>query len=315
MVSRREPVYLRRLGNLDPAPQRTAAHHGADWRGAVGGVGEGLRAHPSGRRRGSGAVCDSSGVDVPLVRGPRHIDDAYPDAVGRALRRVATGDLEGARSVLDEIRFEPVLKRVERWPSISVMARVYERDRYQCRYCGDKTILTPVMRLLARLFPDEFPMHPNWKATATHPAFVSRSTTLDHVTPLAGGGDPMVETNLVTACWGCNRRKGDLTLRELGWNLRDPADPTWHGLTELYEPAWIAAGRPALSESEMTWMRATRGPGLSVEALVAQDVLKLGHDLRPHRRDGGIDDPEASVPAGLQEDAIGHGVIQDDAGL
>jgi len=178
--------------------------------------------------------------------------------VREALLRVAEGEPEAARLTLRTIRFEPTPRRPERWPAISVVARVYSRDQYQCRYCGERTILPPVMRLLARLFPDEFPMHPNWKAELTHPAFVSRSTTLDHVAPIAGGGDPVAEENLVTACWGCNRRKGDLTLVELGWTLRAPADLEWRGLTEYYEPACIAAGRPPLSATEMTWMRATR---------------------------------------------------------
>jgi 5-methylcytosine-specific restriction endonuclease McrA len=197
-------------------------------------------------------------MDAASPRGPRQLDDPYPEVLERTLRRVVDGDLDGGRAILEEIRFEPAPKRVERWPATSTIARVYVRDRYQCRYCGEKTILPPVMRLLARLYPQGFPMHPNWKADATHPAFVSRATTLDHLMPLAGGGDPVAEDNLVTACWGCNRRKGDLTLEELGWVLRDPADSTWRGLTQFYEPAWVAAGRPALGESEMAWMRATR---------------------------------------------------------
>ncbi len=193
------------------------------------------------------------------MNGPRQLDDPYPAVLERALRFVIDGDVEGGRSVLDEIRFEPTPSSgVKRWPSTTVIARVYARDCYQCRYCGERTILTPVMRLLTRLYPEEFPMHPNWKASETHPAFVARSTTLDHVVPVAGGGDPVAESNLVTACWGCNRRKGDLTLEELGWELRDPTDTTWRGLTDLYEPAWVAVGRPALGASEQAWMRATR---------------------------------------------------------
>lgn len=205
---------------------------------------------------------------LPGTPVPRQLDDPYPEVIGRALQHVASGDREAAREALGEIPFEPPQRRVERWPAISVIAEVYARDCYQCRYCGERTILTPVMRLLSRLFPDEFPMHPNWRADGTHPAFVSRSTTLDHVVPVAGGGDPVDPSNLVTACWGCNRRKGDLLLEELGWQLRDPVDPGWRGLTELYERAWVAAGRPKLSESEMTWMRAVRrrSGGLSSQA-------------------------------------------------
>ncbi|ANC31958.1 HNH endonuclease [Isoptericola dokdonensis DS-3] len=201
---------------------------------------------------------ESGSADERRPPRPRQLDDPYPEALESALHHVADRDIDGARSVLQDIQFAPVPRRPERWPSTSVIAGIYARDCYQCRYCGEKTVLTPVMRLLSRLFPDEFPMHPNWKSDQTHPAFVSRSATLDHVQSIAGGGDPVAEDNLVTACWGCNRRKGDLRLDELGWELRDPADPHWRGLTELYEPAWIAAGRPKLSETEMTWMRATK---------------------------------------------------------
>lgn len=203
-------------------------------------------------------IWDGEVVDTASTRGPRQLDDPYPGVLAQALQRLVEGDREGARVVIDEIRFVPEPKRVERWPATSVVARVYARDCYHCRYCGEKTILTAVMRLVSRLFPDEFPMHRNWKADETHPAFVARSATLDHVVPIAGGGDPLDETNLVTACWGCNRRKGDLTLDELGWHLRDPADRAWRGLTELYEPAWIASGRPVLSETERSWLLATR---------------------------------------------------------
>lgn len=52
--------------------------------------------------------------------------------------------------------------------------RVYERDRYKCRYCDKQ---------LTRF-----------------------TATLDHVRPIAEGGDNGLE-NLVTACLGCNSRK------------------------------------------------------------------------------------------------------------
>ena len=210
-------------------------------------------------------LCDRlapSGIVVGMdarVPGPRQLDDPYPEVLERALRHLTVGNHDAAHAALEEIRFAPAPRRTERWPATSVIARIYAGDCYQCRYCGERTILTPVMRLISRAFPAEFPMHANWKASETHPAFVSRSTTLDHVAPVASGVDPLDEANLVTACWGCNRRKGDLTLDELGWQLREPADPAWRGLTELYEPAWIALGCPKLSETEMTWMRATRG--------------------------------------------------------
>jgi hypothetical protein len=118
-------------------------------------------------------------------------------------------------------------------------------------------VLTALLRLLARLYPDRLPYHPNWKASETHPAFLVLSATLDHVEPVAAGGTADL-TNLVCACWTCNRRKGDLRLADLGWTLRDPADPRWDGLSSQYEPLWVAVGSPALGEYEREWMRAVR---------------------------------------------------------
>lgn len=185
-------------------------------------------------------------------------DDPYPDTIDRIIKARIAGDEVTESKALAEIRFEPRLRRQERWPSRRVIARIYARDYYHCRYCGERVILTPVMRLVARLYPEQFPYHPNWKADSTHPAFVSRSATLDHIVPISNEGDPVDSDNLVTACWGCNRRKGDLWLDEIGWSLVEPADKAWKGLTELFFPLWEAAGRPDLSEDEAWWLRATR---------------------------------------------------------
>jgi hypothetical protein len=48
---------------------------------------------------------------------------------------------------MTRLRFLPLERKTERWPAMSVIARVYARDRYQCRYCGERVIRTAVMRL------------------------------------------------------------------------------------------------------------------------------------------------------------------------
>ena len=158
-------------------------------------------------------------------------DDTYPESLIRIIQARIQGDEEAAWSAVREISFVPRDRKKERWPAMSVIAKIYARDHYQCRYCGERVILTAVMRLISRLYPIQFPYHPNWKADSTHPAFVSRSATLDHVKPIVGGGDPIAPDNLVTACWNCNRRKGDLDLEEIGWSLVEPRDKDWRGLT------------------------------------------------------------------------------------
>jgi hypothetical protein len=63
------------------------------------------------------------------------------------------------------------------------------------------------MRLLARLYPEQFPYHAYWKG----------------------------------------RRKGDLRLEEIGWTLIEPADPGWMGLTDLYFRLWRPLSPSSLS--------------------------------------------------------------------
>ena len=48
---------------------------------------------------------------------------------------------------------------------------------------------------------------------------VRSNLTIDHVRPTSKGGDWSWE-NLVTACVKCNGKKGDSTLKQLGWKLK-----------------------------------------------------------------------------------------------
>jgi 5-methylcytosine-specific restriction endonuclease McrA len=59
--------------------------------------------------------------------------------------------------------------------------RIFERDDYQCVYCGER--------------------------------FEPEALTVDHVQPKMRGGDRS-GGNLVTACGGCNARKGSTRLAE-----------------------------------------------------------------------------------------------------
>ncbi|MDQ6946642.1 MAG: HNH endonuclease [Actinomycetota bacterium] len=141
----------------------------------------------------------------------------------------------------------------------ALAAQVFRRDRFTCRYCSARTIPTPIMRAISLMFPAEFRYHKNWKVGETHPAINSRSATVDHVEPHAHGGANQLE-NLVTACWGCNIRKGDRELRDLGWELLDVAQTDWVGLTNLYPRLWEvveATADPGPSDRALhrTWMR------------------------------------------------------------
>ena len=82
---------------------------------------------------------------------------------------------------------------------------IFERDKYTCQYCGKK----PPSRTDAVKWLD------------------TNILNLDHVLPRSRGGKT-TWTNTVVSCYKCNTKKGDSTLRELGWKLRaKPKAPEW----------------------------------------------------------------------------------------
>lgn len=75
----------------------------------------------------------------------------------------------------------------------------------------------------------------------------SKDLTLDHVHPVSKGGMKVWE-NVVTACVTCNGKKGDRTLKQMGWKLKKaPKAPSMQALK--YNKV-INKGLPLLQDSE-----------------------------------------------------------------
>lgn len=109
--------------------------------------------------------------------------------------------------------------------------RIFVRDGYIDRYSGERLVNPAVLRILSKLFPREFPFHPNWKMAKTHPAYWELFPTVDHVVPVARGGSDN-EENWVTTSMLRNSGKSNWTIEELGWKLLPPGDfSRWDGLT------------------------------------------------------------------------------------
>lgn len=94
----------------------------------------------------------------------------------------------GARTALDPIAYprhempaRPVMRR-------ALMLTVFQRDRWTCRYCGGRTIFTPVMALLGTMFPD-VPFPSKLQRGGAHPSVISCSAIVDQVIPDAHGGN------------------------------------------------------------------------------------------------------------------------------
>lgn len=181
--------------------------------------------------------------------------DSYPDLLAEIVTRLMSGDKTGADCRMASIAYARQVAGKRRSMPRDLMVRLYRRDHWTCRYCGKRTIFYPVMPLLGSIFPEHFPWHSNWKAGLTHPAVVECSSVIDHIVPGAAGGQWLDEGNLVTACWPCNARKGDLTLEQMCWELKPVAQSTWDGLSGCYPQLWEIAGRPA-GDAHPQWLRA-----------------------------------------------------------
>jgi CRISPR/Cas system Type II protein with McrA/HNH and RuvC-like nuclease domain len=55
-----------------------------------------------------------------------------------------------------------------------------------------------------------------------------KALTFDHVVPKSRGGKT-IWSNIVTACYDCNKKKGNRLPSEMGWKFKKkPQQPSWH---------------------------------------------------------------------------------------
>lgn len=106
--------------------------------------------------------------------------------------------------------------------------------------------------------PAEFPAHPIWKMSESHLGYWELWPTVDHVIPVARGGDD-APSNWVTASMFSNSAKGTALLEEIGWTLKTPGlSAEWDGLS-----SWLLtflAARPEFTSDAVVdrWYQATR---------------------------------------------------------
>jgi len=143
---------------------------------------------------------------------------------------LSRGAFEASGIARQEYPFVPPPPAVVRRHTEAQALRVFVRDGFVDRYSGDLLVFPPVLRVLTALLPDDFPFHRNWKMEETHQAYWELYPTLDHIVPVARGGEDH-EDNIVSTSMLRNSTKANSTLEELGWSLHAPGDvKLWDGL-------------------------------------------------------------------------------------
>lgn len=111
---------------------------------------------------------------------------------------------------------------------------LFIRDGFIDRYTGKRLLNPGILKILSYYFPDEFPYHPHWKMTETHIAYWELTPTLDHIFPIAKGGQDDVE-NWVTTSMKNNSIKSNYTIEEIHWTLFPKGNVVeWDGLTKVF---------------------------------------------------------------------------------
>lgn len=112
--------------------------------------------------------------------------------------------------------------------------KIFIRDGFIDRYSGQKLVFPAVLRLISKLLPKEFPFHKNWKMSECHIVYWELFPTVDHLLPVARGGEDS-ESNWVCTSMLRNSAKSNWLLEELGWELKPSGDfKKWDGLIHWF---------------------------------------------------------------------------------
>ena len=157
------------------------------------------------------------------------------EVISEACRALSRQDREKSRHILSsDYPFDRYRSSGRRYSDRQRLA-LYIRDGFIDRYSGDKLVFLPALRILSREFPGEFPYHPNWKMSECHIAYWRLTPTIDHIVPVARGGED-IESNWVCTSQLRNSAKSNWLLEEIGWELFPSGDFTeWDGLLNWYQ--------------------------------------------------------------------------------
>jgi 5-methylcytosine-specific restriction endonuclease McrA len=138
-------------------------------------------------------------------------------------------------------------------PNINTKACVLVRDRFTCRYCGNRLYLAQAVKVLDMHNPGEKHWDAHW---GTEP-LKSDGATVDHIVPEDERGYDTLD-NLVACCVVCNSSKGN-GQRNL---LPRFTDKKWDGGSSLFltlAPMY----RQQLSREDEKWLKALRREGIA----------------------------------------------------
>jgi len=181
----------------------------------------------------------------------------FSAAYASVVKNLLTGDMDVAAQTLSAVpnwQAPADSQYIPRNVPMPMQVTVFRRDHFTCRYCGRRTVLPPVLRLLSIALKEVFPYHPHGKMSECHLAFWRDLASCDHLVPVARFG-ASEEHNLVTACYMCNSMKQNWTVEELGWRVREiSSHETWDGLSSSF-PMLLEVSAARFEQARIPYFR------------------------------------------------------------
>lgn len=156
------------------------------------------------------------------------------DVIKTAASSILQNNIEDAENIIGKnypFNIPPVTKRSY---SDNDKMKIFIRDGFIDRYSGQKLVNPGLLKVLSYYMPEPFPYHPHWKMEKCHIAYWELIPTVDHIYPIALGGEDFVD-NCVTTSMLHNSIKSNWTLDQLNWELYDAGNYNeYDGLTSLF---------------------------------------------------------------------------------
>ena len=169
-----------------------------------------------------------------IVIGGTKLDKDKSSVISDIAAMLLENNKTAAKTIIDQEYPHTYYEIEKRTYTIAQKMNQFINDGFIDRYTGKKLLNPGMLKIISYYFPNEFPYHPHWKMTETHIAYWDLIPTIDHIYPIAKGGEDD-EKNWVTTSMKNNFIKSNYTIDEIHWKLYPKGDISeWDGLTSIF---------------------------------------------------------------------------------
>lgn len=168
------------------------------------------------------------------IGGGTKVDKDKSDIISDIVTMLLINDKMAAQTIICQEYPHTYFEIEKRTYTLEQKMNQFISDGFIDRYTGKKLLNPGILKIISHYFPEEFPFQSHWKMTETHIAYWELIPTIDHIYPIAKGGEDD-EKNWVTTSMKNNSIKSNYTIDEIHWKLYPKGNISdWNGLTSVF---------------------------------------------------------------------------------